>query len=426
MSQGGQDGTVSVALWHDGNQGFYGFDQFNHYVESAKTPTSLVLIYDPLRGPPDPTVNAGRIEFAFSGYTSVLIENGPLAGTQQVTGGTVTGLKYQTANGALLLEIAQLNQSLPIILSAMARGDGAAVWQMITRATNTIIGSNDASGPNTVATGDVLDSGTGTDAVIALDGDDYLQDRGGTDTYNGGAGFDTVSYDGWYYRPWGIIWGLSADLVLGQVTGPDGAIDTLIGVEALNGTFLADLLKGNNGANSFAGFAGADRIDGRGGFDMVSYGREASQGGSDGIKVNLARGRVRDSFGYTDTLTSIEGVQGTAQTDTFTDNGADNFFSGSAGNDFFSFGPGNDTGRGGAGQDVFQFRGPAFGDDTIDDFSQAQGDLIQIATVAAFADLQISAVVINGVAASFVEFTGGNLTLLGVAAASLTAADFGL
>lgn len=412
--------------WQDGNQGFYGFDQFSQYVESARTLTSLVLVFDPLLGVPDPTVNAARIEFAFSGYASVLIENGPLAGTQQVIGGTVTGLKYLAANGALLLEITQLNQPLPIILSSLARGDGASVWQMITRAQNGITGSNDASGPNSAATGDVLDSGASPDSVMALAGDDYIQDRGGADTYNGGAGFDTVSYDGWYFRPWGVQRGLSVDLVLGTSTGPDGMVDRLISVEAIDGSFLADTIRGSAAANSFCGFAGADLFDGRGGFDMVSYGRDASQGGSDGIKVNLARGQVRDGFGYVDRLTSIEGVQGTAQRDQFLDNAADNFFSGGAGNDAFSFGLGNDTGRGGAGQDSFQFRGPTFGDDTIEDFSPGQGDLIQIATVTDFTDLQITAIVVNGVASSFVQCAGGSLTLVGVAALSLVAADFGL
>ena len=63
----------------------------------------------------------------------------------------------------------------------------------------------------------------------AMAGDDYIKDQGGTDTYEGGNGFDTVAYDGWFFRPYLVQRGISVDLSLGTVIGPDGSTDTLVG-----------------------------------------------------------------------------------------------------------------------------------------------------------------------------------------------------
>lgn len=411
--------------WFDGNQGIFGFDRFGAYLEMSRTAGGMVLAYDTANGVLNPTVMAARIELSFAGYAAVPVDSGPQAGGVQVVGGSVTGVRYFAADGSVLLEVTRLAVALPIALATLARGDGPGLWQMMTQGPNTLVGATSASGPQDGGSGDVIDTGGSADMVQGYGGDDYIQDRGGADSYNGGAGFDTLTYDSWFYRPYAITRGIVADLVLGTVAGPDGAKDTISGIEAVNGTFMNDSLKGNAAANTFIGFAGADRFDGRGGFDMVNYARDISQGGVDGIRVNLATGIVRDGFGRQDSLISIEGVEGTALADFMTDNGGDNFFSGGGGDDTLSFGIGNDTGRGGAGADSFIFRSPVFGDETIADFSQAQGDVLHIQTVTAFAQMQISTVSVNGTFGAFVECAGGTVTLLGITAPQLTAADFG-
>jgi len=312
-----------------------------------------------------------------------------------------------------------------VFLQMLNRGDGFTAWQMVTHAPSTIYGSVDASGPGHAGTGDVLDTGTGNDTVYAYGGDDYLKDQGGADLYNGSYGFDTLSYEGWFFKPQFLLRGVDADLALGTVIGPDGLTDRIFGIEAVIGTWKGDALKGNGFANKFSGLAGVDRIDGRGGFDMVSYAADAGQGGTDGIKANLALGTVRDGFGNTDRIISIEGVEGTAARDLFIDSASNTFFDGAAGNDQFIFGSGNDTAIGGRGADLFTFNGTAYDDDTIRDFSPIEGDKINFAAAERFAELHFFAIKVNGVDAVNVQFGSGSVTLLGQTLAGLHAADFG-
>ena len=411
--------------YFDGNLGFYGYDKLADYLAVTHTNSSMVLDWDTGSGALDPTIFAARVVLTYSGFASYTVEDGPDAGQERVTAGTLTGIKYLDAGGATLLDVTRLDAALPVFLQTLARGDAFAAWQMVTHAPITAIGSAAANGPGHAGSGDVIDTGAGADSVVAGGGDDYIQDHGGADAYNGGSGFDTLAYDVFYYTPWLVSRGIAVDLVLGQITGPDGALDTTLGIDAVTGTFRADSFKGNGNANRFEGFAGADTFDGRGGFDLVSYTREGGQGGTDGIRVNLAAGTVRDGFGNLDHVTSIEGIEGTATRDTFNDNGIDNFFNGEGGDDTFKFAGGNDTGHGGFGADTFIFRGLSFGDDTVQDFSSAQGDKISIDAATSFAQIVISTVVLDGHQAAFVQFSTSSVTLPGLTAADLTAADFG-
>ena len=155
-----------------------------------------------------------------------------------------------------------------------------------------------------------------------------VKDKGGADSQDGGNGFDTLAYDGWNFQPQGTTRGITADLALGTVIGPDGSTDTVRGVEGVSGTFRQDQVKGNSLGNKLTGLAGADRNDGRGGFDFASHALDATQGGTD-------------------------------------------------------------SGHGGAGAGLFVFEGTAFDDDTIDDFSVAKGDRIQFDAAGSFAQLRL-------------------------------------
>ncbi len=411
--------------WMNGNLGFYGYDQFGAYDTTLMTPTGMTLTHDPSQGSLDPSVHASSITFTFANYASYVVETGPNAGQIQVTGGAITGMTYLDASGGSLLVVTNLNLLLPIFLATLNRGDAFSAWAMITHGANTVVGSADASGPGHAGTGDVIDTGASADTVTAAGGDDYVKDQGGADSYDGGNGFDTVAYDGWYFRPQSATRGLNVDLNLGTILGPDGATDTVSGIESVTGTFRQDQFKGDGLGNKFTGLAGADRIDGRGGFDFASYALDSSQGGTDGVKVNLNTGTARDGFGNQDKLVSIEGVEGTGVADSFTDNASNNYFDGGAGNDTLRFSGGNDSGHGGAGADLFVFKGTAFDDDTIDDFLAAQGDHILFDAATSFGQLQLINVTVNGQSAVNVQFGSGSVTILGVTVANLHADDFG-
>ena len=407
--------------WMAGNLGFYGYDRLGSYVTTAFSATGMTRDYDSSLGALDPTIMAAQVSFTFANVTSYVVETGPDAGQVRVTGGTLTGITYLNATGDALLTVTGLTVLLPIFLATLERGDDFSAWSMVMRGANTILGSAGASGIGHAGTGDAIDTGTGADDVAAAGGDDYIKDKGGADIYNGGNGYDTLAYDCWYFRPQDATRGVFVDLGLGTATGPDGAIDTILGIEAVTGTFRQDQFKGDGAGNKFSGLAGADRIDGRGGFDFASYALDAGQGGTDGVKVNLTTGTGRDGFGNLDRLVSIEGVEGTAAADSFTDNGANNYFDGGAGNDILRFSGGNDSGHGGAGADVFLFKGTAYDDDTIDDFSAAEGDVVLFDAATSFGQLHL----VNVAGGVNVQFGSGAVTLLGLTLAQLSADDFG-
>lgn len=124
------------------------------------------------------------------------------------------------------------------------------------------------------------------------------------------------------------------------------------------GSTAADTLFGLHTDDTIEGSAGGDQIDGGGGLDRVDY--LASPTGAI-IDLSAATSAGGDSSG--DSLTSIEGVAGSAFADSLTGNAALNFLSGGAANDTLEGGASADTLNGGAGLDVLD-DGTAF--DTVD------------------------------------------------------------
>ena len=88
------------------------------------------------------------------------------------------------------------------------------------------------------------------------------------------------------------------------------------GVNAVMGSMFGDSLLGSANGETFQGLGGDDFIDGRGGFDIAQYNNMTFTTG--GIDVDFALGIVTgDASNGTDTLRSIEGVQGTNFADSF-------------------------------------------------------------------------------------------------------------
>ena len=153
---------------------------------------------------------------------------------------------------------------------------------------------------------------------------DYLTGTNASDTINGGSGQDVI-------------------------VGLDGN-------DTLNGGDSGDLLKGGSGDDWLTGDAGDDALYGGVGKDGVNYWNASS-----GVVVNLKTGIAQAGTLGTDTLISIENVQGSSYNDSITMSDTRYGFAvGGAGNDtlnggikedYFHPGSGNDVVDGGSGQD---------------------------------------------------------------------------
>ena len=193
------------------------------------------------------------------------------------------------------------------------------------------------------------------------DGADNLFDgRGGNDLIDGRGGMDIADYQG-------AVGAIVADLAAGRVTAPDGT-DTLIGVEGVIGTRLADQLRGDAYNNYLGDTGGDDLIDGGGGIDTASWkdwGRWNPY--QNGIAADLEQGTatVTDNgpagktttVVETDTLVSIENLEGSSHADSLRGDAGDNRLSGLGGDDVLQGRGGADVMDGGDGQDTASFAG---------------------------------------------------------------------
>ncbi|MBZ4023562.1 hypothetical protein CKO11_13955 [Rhodobacter sp. TJ_12] len=204
---------------------------------------------------------------------------------------------------------------------------------------------------------------------------DYLEwfsGNQGNDTINGGSGRrDTVIYDAEMrvgsvnvetgQREYGTQ-GVVVNLTTGVATDTFGDTDTLINIDDIRATALADRITGSAETNFFWGLAGNDTLNGAGGVDAVNYREDYATGGTAGIVVDLAAGTATDGFGDTDTLISIEDIYATDYNDVVSGSDASNRLEGEAGNDTLDGLAGTDLLLGGDGADML--RGGT-GDDTL-------------------------------------------------------------
>jgi Ca2+-binding RTX toxin-like protein len=115
---------------------------------------------------------------------------------------------------------------------------------------------------------------------------------------------------------------VTVDIAAGTASG-DGSVgnDTFSGVSSVRGSSFGDTIFGSNnvtGVEFIEPGAGDDFIDGRGGFDRVSYGMRVDNDATGGITVDLAAGTLTgDGSIGSDTLRSIEAARGTNFADSF-------------------------------------------------------------------------------------------------------------
>ena len=206
----------------------------------------------------------------------------------------------------------------------------------------------------TIAAGVVIEEAigsTGNDTLIGNAADNLLQGLGGADAYDGGAGFDTVSY----LAASALI---QLNLETGIGTG-DAQGDTFISIESILGTNFDDVITGDATANSISGGAGADTINGGDGNDTLVGGAQ-----NDIINGGAGNDLILGELGV-DILNGGEGddkvLGGNRDDQLFGEAGNDKLFAGN-GNDYVEGGDGQEIIRGGD-QDDTLYGGN--GDDTI-------------------------------------------------------------
>ncbi|MFN3557878.1 MAG: M10 family metallopeptidase C-terminal domain-containing protein [Brevundimonas sp.] len=125
---------------------------------------------------------------------------------------------------------------------------------------------------NGLAGDDYLDGGSGDDILNGGDGADTLVGGLGNDNLDGGAGIDTADFSGL---------GAAVTVNLAQgVASTRTSTDSLVSIENVTGTALADTITGDANANIIRGGGGIDTLNGGGGDDQLFAGDPGLSGGA--------------------------------------------------------------------------------------------------------------------------------------------------
>jgi len=222
------------------------------------------------------------------------------------------------------------------------------------------------------AAANTLDGSTGEDSLIGGAGNDvYIVDDTNDDIIeNAGEGTDTIRSS--------VSYTVSANVENLTLTG---GLDINATGNGSNNT-----LTGNTGNNTLDGGVGADLMQGGTGNDVYivdNAGDVAAEGVGAGTDV------VRSSVSYT-LGANVEQLElgggaingfGNALDNIIIGGAGSNTLSGGVGADTITGGAGADTLTGGAGADVFKLQLASDSGDVITDFSSAQGDVINLATL---------------------------------------------
>lgn len=213
---------------------------------------------------------------------------------------------------------------------------------------------------------DTLNGGAGNDTLVGGSGNDRLSGDAGADRLLGGAGHDLLSYSA-------ATAAVLVDLINPAANRGAAAGDTIAEIEDLLGSAFNDSLLGGAAADWIDGDAGGDMLSGRGGNDTLrgglggdlldgGPGADALYGGAGwdiasyasamaAAVVDLSYPTLNAGAALGDSMSLIEGVNGTAFSDRIWGNDSANHLSGGAGNDTILGRAGNDTILADAGND---------------------------------------------------------------------------
>ena len=309
--------------------------------------------------------------------------------------------------------------------------DGGADFDTVSFYNSTAVSINLSTGSHSggFATGDVLMNFEGYtltvnddtligDAngqlIFALEGADSISAGGGDDTMYGDAGADTI--DGGDGADWMLYTdstAVSINLLTGTHSGTDAAGDVYQNIERFSlsqysDSFVADanveniygmdgddtlvggnintFIIGGNGADSnlggtqndvIFGDTGADTVDGGSGANSMNYSASTS-----GVTVNLSTNINSGGYAQGDVLSNITYVVGSSYADHITGDGLANGIFSAGGNDTIIGGGGSDNLYGNNDLDTFVYQSLSDSTnasfDTISDFSQSDGDQIDL------------------------------------------------
>ncbi len=144
---------------------------------------------------------------------------------------------------------------------------------------------------------DTLNGGPGLDTLLGGPGNDILIGGADADNLDGGAGSDAAFYA---TSPSAV----TVDLLLNIISGGHATGDVLTNIERLTGSAFADILGGGNADNTLIGGADADTIFGDGGKDTLK-GDDGADNLTGGNGVDTLRGgNDADIFDYNATTES--------------------------------------------------------------------------------------------------------------------------
>lgn len=298
------------------------------------------VFYDGAGGPVQVMLGNGTATGALGSDTLVSIEN---------AGGTVHDDFLQGDGAANVLQGRAGNDTL----------DGGAGFDtvdyyhaaggvQVNLQTNTVGG---ADGADRVSGFEAVNGSWFNDILVGDGGSNAFAGLGGDDHIDGGAGNDHVAY-------WEAASAVTVDLRTGAANGGSGS-DTLVSIESVSGSAHGDSLIGDDGINGLHGDDGNDTLRANGGDDYLVGGRgdDLIDGGANGVfgdnvsylsstagvVVDLAAQTANDGMGGTDTVVSVEHVDGSMHGDTLTGDAQTNWFRPHAGDDVVNGASGQDT-----------------------------------------------------------------------------------
>ena len=266
------------------------------------------------------------------GHTVAITGSGFTYDGNEPTGGTLTTIKI--VDGAeSVLSVTGASTALGSFADLVSNGDATAAIGLVLDGDDTINGTPESNSLGGYSAGDDIVDGGGSD--------DFIQGDEGDDQIDGGGGWDALGFAHTSFDK-SLKKGIVLKVASGTVKDPWGGTDTFENMESYWATANKDKLTGSDGDEEFIGLRGDDKIDGKGGRDQVDYSQDVEYGGNKGIKVDFAKGTVKDGFGDTDRLKSIEVVRGTERNDIFTGGKGNEEFDGYAGKDKYNGGKGFD------------------------------------------------------------------------------------
>jgi len=279
------------------------------------------------------------------------------------------------------------------VINSREAEDGYGGTDQLAAGTERVVGSNFDDFIQGSAFRNQFDGYAGNDTLLGLDGDDSFNAGSGNDFIDGGAGWDHLGF--WDLNDDSA--GVGTQSVVVNLSSTDfdygggialantaidnyGDMDSVFNLESVSGTEYDDViigaeyhnwLEGREGndklfggdvsGDNLIGGAGDDLLDGQGGDSDTAW--YSYQGETTGIVADLSAGTSADGQGGTDTLISIENIEGSEFDDLITGDANNNFLSGNNGDDIVHGGAGDDGLAGRDGND--QLFGEA-GNDYLD------------------------------------------------------------